>query len=379
MMPMGDLLMKTFNISPQEFSILVSSYTLSAGIVGFLAAFQIDRFDRKIALQYIYLGFLVGTFACAMASDYYTLLVARTLTGAFGGVLGALILAIVGDVIPFERRATAMSIVMAAFSFASVIGVPFGYWIAHQLSWQAPFTCLVGIGLILYLAIWVWIPSLSNHLKDKNEVRPSPFVILSQIIINPAQLRALSFMSLMIFSHFIIIPFLAPYMERNVGFEENQITYIYLIGGALTIFTSPIFGRLADRYGKILIFNISASLCFIPMILITHLPHTSIYIALSITSFFFVVTGGRIISAQSLMTAVVKPHQRGSFMSINSAMQQLASSLSAFVAGLIVIETDKGAALINYNYVGYLGALFGVLAILMANTLKSVEKEAMAV
>ncbi len=56
MMPLGPQLMRIFNISPQEFGGLVSSYTVSAGISGFCAAFFIDKFDRKRAITILYCG-----------------------------------------------------------------------------------------------------------------------------------------------------------------------------------------------------------------------------------------------------------------------------------------------------------------------------------
>src|SRR5687767_12636538 len=66
MMPLGPQLMRVFQISPREFGFLVSAYTFSAAISGFLSAFFIDRFDRKYALLALYLGFTLGTLACAL-------------------------------------------------------------------------------------------------------------------------------------------------------------------------------------------------------------------------------------------------------------------------------------------------------------------------
>src|SRR5690606_9438323 len=120
MMPLSPSLMSIFDINAQQFSLLVSSYTITAGITGFMAAFWIDRFDRKSTILFMYFGFTLGTLACAFAPTYVFLLVARSLAGAFGGVLGALVLSIVSDVIPLERRASGLGIVMASFSVASV-------------------------------------------------------------------------------------------------------------------------------------------------------------------------------------------------------------------------------------------------------------------
>ena len=81
MMPLGPQLMKLFSITPQQFSLAVSAYSITAGISGFIAAFFVDRFDRKKLLFFAYIGFLVGTFACAFAPGYYALVGARVLAG----------------------------------------------------------------------------------------------------------------------------------------------------------------------------------------------------------------------------------------------------------------------------------------------------------
>src|SRR5688572_21506241 len=77
MMPLGNYLMPYFKISPQQFSLLVAMYTLSAGASGFVAAFFVDNYDRKRVLLIGYIGFLVGTLACGLAPSFYLLLFAR--------------------------------------------------------------------------------------------------------------------------------------------------------------------------------------------------------------------------------------------------------------------------------------------------------------
>lgn len=372
-MPLGDMLMKEFGITPQQFSFIVASYTISAGVVGFAAAFFIDRFDRRSALLFLNIGFTLGTFVCAIAPGYLTLLLARSITGAFGGILGALIISIVADVVPEERRGRGMGIVMAAFSLASVLGVPFGYYLAETFSWHAPFVFLGSIGAAITLLAYKFIPSLTVHLVHKAD-RPSPLQVLNNAISLPNQQKALLFMMLMMLGQFTVIPFVAPYMVRNVGFESSQVTYIYLVGGGLTIFTSPLIGKLADRIGKLKTFSIFAALNVIPLFLITNMPPVPVYAALAVTGMFFVVSGGRMIPAMSMITSSVKPQNRGSFMSINSSVQQLSAGLASFIAGLIVIESADGSSgLEGYQYVGYIAIASTIACIFMARSIKSVE------
>src|ERR1041384_1288825 len=105
MMPLGPQLMRELNIGPGHFSALVAAYTISSGLVGLLAAPFIDRFDRRKVLLLAYAGFTVGTLACALSQNAVTLLAARVVSGAFGGISTAMVMAIVGDVVPAVRRA----------------------------------------------------------------------------------------------------------------------------------------------------------------------------------------------------------------------------------------------------------------------------------
>src|SRR5690242_4830001 len=87
MAPLGAMLIRILKISPSQFGWVVSVYAFSAGISGILAAGFADKFDRKKMLLFFYTGFTLGTLLCGIAPDYYFLLVARMVTGIFGGVL----------------------------------------------------------------------------------------------------------------------------------------------------------------------------------------------------------------------------------------------------------------------------------------------------
>ena len=85
---------------------------------------------------------------------------ARIVAGTFGGVLGGLTFAIVADLVPYARRATATAVVAAAFSLAAVAGVPLSLWIAAHYSWRAPFLVLAAFSVLVGLAAMRLIPPL---------------------------------------------------------------------------------------------------------------------------------------------------------------------------------------------------------------------------
>jgi predicted MFS family arabinose efflux permease len=371
MMPLGPQLMRIFKINPQQFSLIVASYTFSAGIFGFLGAFIIDRFDRKTAFTFAYIGFTLGTLACGLAPSFHFLMAARILAGAFGGVLGALVLSIISDIIPLERRASAMGIVMTAFSAASVLGVPIGLALANKFGWNAPFLFLAGLTTFITIAIIKIIPSLTAHLQSK-ATRPKPIEVITNVTSNKNALRALLMMSLLIFGQFSIIPFLSPYMVYNVGFLETQLPFIYFCGGIGTIFTLPLVGKLADKNGRLKVFAYAIFLSTIPILTITNLGQIPVYAALAITTIFMILVSSRIVPATTMVTSTVPPKNRGSFMSINSSVQQLSSGIASFIAGLIIVKNADGS-LSHYNWIGYFAVVTSFLSLFVAQKLRSAD------
>lgn len=373
MMPLGNYLMPYFNISSQQFSMLVAAYTFSAGISGFLAAFFVDNFDRKKVLLFGYIGFLIGTLCCALSPTYTFLLISRIIAGVFGGLIGAQVLAIVADLIPYERRGMAMGIIMAAFSVASVFGVPFALYIANIFNWHGPFFFVVGLGSILLPILMRYLPRIDGHLNN-NEGRINPIVLMKEVGKDKDQLLALGLTAFLMLGHFLIIPFLNPFMEFNMGFSKLQTPMMYMVGGALTLITSPFIGRLADKIGKHKLFVIMALISIIPIALITNLPVMPFYLVLCITGFWFIISSGRMIPAQAMISNVVSSERRGSFMSFNSAVQQIFVGFASVLAGFIVVKNADNS-IQNYEITGYISIVITLLSLIFVFRLNSRVKK----
>jgi predicted MFS family arabinose efflux permease len=370
-MPLGPQLMKIFQINAQQFGNLVASYGLAAGISGFSLAFFADRFDRKKVLLFAYIGFVAGTFACAISPNFAVLMTSRIVTGLFGGMIGSQVLSIVADSFNYERRAVAMSYIMMAFSFASVAGVPGGLYLASKAGWHAPFFFVAGLGIIITVLVIFFVPNVNAHLFDDSKKQKRREVI-SSIIKTPNQLWALALSTIIMLGHFSIIPYIAPTLVSNIGYSEADIYLIYLVGGMLTIFSAPIVGRIADRKGKYPVFVTFAFLSMIPIFLITNLIPVPLYVVLMVSGIFFIFTNGRIIPTQAMVSSVVTPKQRGGFMAINSSVQLLAQSAASSIGGAILIQRENGY-LDHYNWVGYYAIAMLFISVFVARKIQSVE------
>ena len=363
MMPLGPQFMRLFHVSPSQFALLVSIYTFAAAGVGFLAAFIVDRFDRKHTLLMVYAGFGLSTLLCALAPSYEWLLLARAIAGGFGGVMGATLMAIVGDVVPHERRGTAMGTVMAAFSLSAVAGVPTGLLLAEWFGWQGPFLFLGCLSVPLWLLAHRIVPSLRGHLVPHRQ--RNPWQQIRFMYSHPVHLRAFALMASLMFAGFSVIPFISPYMVANAGLSEIDLKYIYLCGGLATLISSRLIGWLADRVGKPRMF-ITVALASMPAILVlTQWSHAPLAWTLVVTTIFMVFVSGRLIPAMAIVTGAVEPQHRGSFMSFNSATQQLASGAASFGAGMLIHKTADGT-LAGYDLVGYGACGFTLLCIWLA-------------
>lgn len=372
MMPLGNYLMPSFDITPRQFSILLASYPISSFVAGILMFFFADGFERKKLLLTTYIGFIIGTAACGLARSYELLLVARIVAGLFGGIIGGQILAIIGDLFVYERRGTAMGAVMSAFAIASSVGVTFSLYLVDIFkdNWHMPFLFVVLLAVIIFPLCLFNLPVLNKHLLHKNEsVKRNRLLEFYQVYQNKRTSLALLFSGVMMMGHFLIIPFITSYMEFNMGYPKSVIPIVYMVGGVASLIAAIFMGRLSDRIGKLTVFSYCVPLSFFFVILLTNLPVLPFSIVLLFFAIWFALATGRAVSSQTMVTGVTDEKNRGSFMSLNSSVQHLGTGAAALIAGLIVHENKSTGKLTNYQWVGYLSVFVLLLAFFLGRYL----------
>jgi predicted MFS family arabinose efflux permease len=368
-MPLGPQFMRVFSINPAQFGVIVSAYTFAAAVSGLVGAIWIDRFDRRHALLTLFAGFVLGTLACALAPNFQLLVAARVVAGAFGGTMSGLTLAIVGDVFAENRRGMATGAVMSSFSIASVLGVPFGLFLASRYHWHAPFFFLAGLGAVVWIAAWLVLPSIRRHMAGGADATARGARGLVEVLTHSNHLRAFMLVICMMVAGFTVIPYISAYMVRNVGLPEDQLFYIYLVGGSLNFFVARWVGRLADRFGKLRVFTVVAVASIAPILALTHLPPVPLWGLLAVSTAFMCSMSGRFVPAMAMVTSSVATRSRGSFKSDNSSIQSMGSGFAAFVGGAIIAELPDGR-LLHFDRVGYLAALATLISLPLARRLR---------
>jgi predicted MFS family arabinose efflux permease len=364
--PLGVILLEEMKITTAQFGWVVSAYAFSAGAAGFLAAGFADKYDRKKLLMFFYVGFIAGTFLCGIATSYNFLLIARIVTGIFGGVIGSVSFAIITDLFKMEVRGRVMGFIQMAFASSQVLGLPIGLYLANVWGWHSPFLMIVGISIIVGIAIMIYMKPIDAHLKIKSD--RNPFEHLIKTLSQPNYLRAFAATVLLATGGFMLMPFGSTFGINNLGLTMKQLPIIYMITGVVTIITGPFVGKLSDKIGKYQIFMAGSVLGMIMVVIYCNLGVTPLWILIVINSLLFVGISSRMISSSALFTAIPEPQDRGAFMGINSSIAQLAGGLAAILAGVIVVQADDGK-LERYDILGYVVVAGMLITIIMMNVL----------
>ena len=350
MSPLGAIIMPALHVTPVQFGHIVSVYAFAAGISGFLTAGFADRFDRKKLLLFFYTGFIAGTLWCGLATTYESLVAARIVAGAFGGVIGSIVLAITTDLFPPQMRGRVMGVVQTSFAASQILGLPIGIWLSGRWNWHVPFLALVVIGLIGGLFIALRMKPVDEHLKLHPE--HSAFWHLFHTVTQPRYL--LSFISVLFLATggFMLMPFSSAFTVNNLGISLDSLPIIYLVTGIATIFAGPLVGKAADAIGKLRVFFVGTAIVIVMVLIYTHLGVSTLAVVTAINVVLFIGIFSRMIPFQALMTQVPAQTQRGSFNAINASISQLAGGLASLVAGHIVV-TGADGKLQHYEIAGY--------------------------
>jgi predicted MFS family arabinose efflux permease len=141
-----------------------------------------------------------------------------------------------------------------------------------------------------------------------------------------------------------------------------------LCGGAATLFTARWFGRLTDSFGKFQTFRLLAMAVTVPMLATTLLRPAPLGLVIAVTTMFFICMSGRMIPGMAMLTSAAQPRLRGTFMTLNAAVQSAAMGLAALTGGHLI--SRDGAGLVeNYWMAAVVGSSASLLAIVVARRL----------
>ncbi|MFL5763106.1 MAG: MFS transporter [Bacteroidia bacterium] len=373
MSPLGDVLKKTMHLTTQQFGFVVAGYALSAGASGLLTAGFADSFDRKKLLLFFYIGFIGGTLCCGLADTFPLLLAARIITGIFGGVIGAISMAIVTDVFPAQQRGRVMGFMQMGFGASQVLGIPIGLHLSNIYGWQSPFLMIVGLASLIWLTILFKMMPVTKHLEIKNENKAFRHLVNTL----KSERYRIGFLTTALLSlgGYMMMPWGSVYSINNLGITKEQLVPLFMVGGVGTLIIMPIIGKISDKVDKFKVFAFASCWMIAVVCVYTNLPPIPLWTLMIFNVLMMGGIMGRMVPSMALMSSLPEMRDRGAFMSINSSLQQIAGGIAAAMGGLVVRQKTEFSPIEHYNYLGYIVSAISIFCIFMLYKVAQVVKQ----
>jgi predicted MFS family arabinose efflux permease len=363
MSPLGDMLMKSLSLTPAKFGVAVSAYAFSAGISGLLTAGFADKYDRKKLLLFFYTGFIIGTIACGLAHTYAFLLIARIVTGLFGGVIGSISMAIVTDLFALQQRGRVMGFLQMGFGASQVLGVPISLWLANYWGWEAPFILTAGIAIVVAVVVLLKLQPVKAHLALQHD--RSAIAHLWSTVAKRDYRIGFTATALLSIGGFMMMPFGSAFAINNLGVTPERLPFLFMVSGVSSLVIMPILGRLSDKVSKFKLFAFASLWLMVVCVVYTNQSIIPFWLVIIFNIVMMMGIMGRMIPSIALTSAIPDMADRGAFMSINSSLQQIAGGVAAAISGMIVMQKTKLSPLEHYDTVGYVIVVVSFISIIL--------------
>ncbi|WP_447592534.1 MFS transporter [Aquipseudomonas campi] len=252
--PMGMLpgIASDLGVSIPAAGLLVSAYAIGVLFGAPLMTLTTGKIPRRYLLIGLMAIFTLGNLMSALATDYYSLLIARVVTslnhGAFFGV-GSIVAA---SVVAPDKRAGAVAAMFMGLTLATIGGVPLATWFGELLGWRTAFWGIAGLGLVTMFALWFALPNIEMPKSDG---------VLAEIRVlgRGPVLAALALTVVGSSAMFTVFTYIAPILSSETHASTAFITAMLVLYGVGLTLGNMWGGKAADRsVDRTLIVSLSA-------------------------------------------------------------------------------------------------------------------------
>ncbi|WP_115554200.1 MFS transporter [Xanthomonas arboricola] len=321
------------DVSLTAAGLLISGYALGVSIGAPVLTLLSARWPRKSVLVSLMIVFTLGNLACALAPDYASLMVARVLTSLAHGTFFGVGAVVATSLVPPERRASAISLMFAGLTVATLLGVPAGAWLGLQLGWRATFWAVTVIGVLATAAVALWVPAAAGAAAPVSWRQEVAVLRRGQVLL------ALAMTVLGYAGVFAVFTYIQPLLVQVTGFAQAAVSPVLLVFGVGMIVGNLLGGRLADRRATAALLGTLATLVAVL---------AAMGLALHNKTAMVVVVGLLGVAAFATVAPLqlrVLEHARGAGQnlasSLNIAAFNLGNALGAWLGG-VAIATHAG-------------------------------------
>lgn len=346
------LIAKDLEIPVTTAGLTVSLYALGVTFGAPILTSLTSSMSRKSLLLWIMVIFIIGNGLAASATSIGVLLLARVISALSHGIFMSIGSTIAADLVPENKRASAISIMFTGLTVATVTGVPLGTFIGQQFGWRMAFVLIIVVGVIALLANSILVPSSLR----KGTV--SSFRDQIKIVTNGRLLLVFIITALGYGGTFVVFTYLSPILQDITGFKEGTVAAILLGYGIAIAIGNIIGGKVSNQNPIKALFYMFIVQAVVLFILMFTAPFK---IAGLITIFFMGLLAFMNVPGLQVYVVMLAERYVPSAVDVASAL-----NIAAFNAGIAIgsylggIITDS-IGLIHTTWIGalmVLGAVF---------------------
>jgi predicted MFS family arabinose efflux permease len=332
------------------------AYALAAALSSLFIGSLSDRFGRHRFLLYasvLFGGSLLATF---FIKDTASLAAVRLLAGLAAGTFSTCSVAYVGDYFPYERRATAMSIVQAGYFFAFVIGIPVATVIAQAQGWRASFVFFGGLSLLAFFLVLLFLPTDKHLMTHHASEGAKRFDNLKLVFGNRERIASI-FAAFCVSCGFVgFLFYLGSWLRKDFAAQPRTVGFIFIAVGVISLVGAFVAGPIADKFGKRFISILSTLVLALMLFIIPRFGFGILLFASFLTAALaFAFRQGPV---QALATGLVPTHARGSLVAMRNTASQIGVAVSTWVSGRLFDEYGYGAVGVFCGLISIAAAVF---------------------
>ncbi|MEK9200158.1 MFS transporter [Ureibacillus sp. 179-F W5.1 NHS] len=357
------LIAEDLNISVTTAGLTVSLYALGVTFGAPILTSVTSRVPRKTLLIWIMIIFILGNSIAAVATNIGVLLTARVISAFSHGVFMSIGSTIAADLVPENKRASAISIMFTGLTVATVTGVPFGTFIGQQMGWRIAFLVIVAIGVIALIANSILVPSdlrKGKLTKMKDQLK---------LITNGRLLLIFIITALGYGGTFVVFTYLAPLLQNVTGLKEDTVAVILLIYGIAIAIGNMVGGKLSNQNPIKALFYMFIIQSIILFILYFTIPYKVVGL---ITIFLMGLMAFMNVPGLQVYVVMLAERYVPSAVDVASAI-----NIAAFNAG-IALGSFLGGLVTNsigIIHTTWIGALMVLAAVMLTGYSRSLEKK----
>jgi DHA1 family inner membrane transport protein len=342
---------------------LISGYAIGVAVGGPIVALLTGGLERRVALLVLLGIFIAGNALCALAPSYGWLMAARLVLSVGHGTYFGIALVVAASLVPEEKHASAVALVIAGITVANILGVPAGTWIGNAYGWRAAFWAIVVLGIVALAAVALWTPrSEPKHGGLSGMGRQFSMLGRQEVYLSYAMILCTTI------GFFASFSYIAPMLLYATGIPVGALPWFLSLLGLGTLIGMMGGGRVR-RYPMPSVIAVFAALIMLNALLLLALGHVA---AAAVTLFLWSI--GNFAFSAPVQSRVLK----GAHEAPNLAASLISSAFNVGISAGAAIGAVSLKAGLSYGELPLLGVIAGVPALAFAIAAHVIDRRRLA-